>query len=155
MRNLGSSPREQFFGKRFALSVATAPWMIGDMRGKKVLIIEEDLIVAEDLKEIFEAHGYRVEGIVSSESVAIEKIVRTAPDIILLDLSRDRFDGHESSRLLNTLVTKRTDVILVDGFLSKDFSEIGEQRAVVIKKPFSNDAIVNALGRLENEMYDI
>ncbi len=52
----------------------------------KVLIIEDELIVAEDIKSHLQKMGYTVTGIASSYDEAIGLLASTNPDLILLDI---------------------------------------------------------------------
>lgn len=55
----------------------------------KVLIIEDEKIVALDLRERLRNLGYAVTGIASSIEEALRKIKETRPDIVLLDIRLD------------------------------------------------------------------
>lgn len=51
-----------------------------------VLIVEDELIPAEYLKQILEANGFKVLGIVDNGKEAIQKANKLKPDIILMDV---------------------------------------------------------------------
>lgn len=53
----------------------------------KILIIEDESIVAEDLKEVLEKKGYVVPGTLSSGEEALEVVGTCHPDLILMDIS--------------------------------------------------------------------
>ncbi|WP_295128620.1 sigma 54-interacting response regulator [uncultured Chitinophaga sp.] len=53
---------------------------------KKILIVEDEFIVANDLRLILESAGYKVAGIADSVKQAREIIDRDRPDIVLLDI---------------------------------------------------------------------
>jgi DNA-binding response OmpR family regulator len=120
------------------------------MKGKRVLIVESELIVAEDLKNIVEAHGYQVEDIVTSGSEAIERLRTIAPDILLFNVSSDGLDGTETSQVLRSLKTVNVGVILITATLSRGFSGLDYLKAVVIEKPFTDESVVRALWFLQN-----
>lgn len=52
----------------------------------KVLIVEDELIVANDLRLILERAGYKVTGIAASFEEAEELLQQTKPDLVLLDI---------------------------------------------------------------------
>ena len=56
------------------------------MSQSKVLIVEDELIVAEDLKEILLELGYRVTGIAKDIKEAKNILIQELPDIALLDI---------------------------------------------------------------------
>ena len=51
---------------------------------RKILIVEDEFIVANDLQLILEGHGYKVTGIASSMTEALELIDDDKPEICLL-----------------------------------------------------------------------
>ena len=55
----------------------------------KVLIVEDEKIVALDLRERLEKLGYAVAGVASSIDEALRKIEKTEPDVVLLDIRLD------------------------------------------------------------------
>lgn len=60
----------------------------------KVLIVEDEIIVAKDIEDALINLGYSVAGIVSSGEEALELAESTEPDIILMDIMLDgELDG--------------------------------------------------------------
>ncbi len=57
----------------------------------KVLIVEDEKLIALDLRNKLEDLGYTVAGIASYYKEAVERIEKTKPDIVLLDI---RLDHH-------------------------------------------------------------
>lgn len=56
------------------------------MNQSKILIVEDELIIAEDLREILLELGYKVTGIAKDIKEAKEILIREVPDIALLDI---------------------------------------------------------------------
>ena len=56
----------------------------GKLDNPKILIVEDESIVAKDLKQRLENMGYSVLGIVSNGKDAISKLNEMQPDIILI-----------------------------------------------------------------------
>ena len=52
----------------------------------KILIVEDERIVAEDIKESLEANEYKVIGITSTGNTAIDIASRLRPDLVLMDI---------------------------------------------------------------------
>lgn len=64
---------------------------------KKILIVEDELIISYVLEKMVISLGYEVVGRVSSGEEAIEKALATKPDIILMDIRLDgEIDGIEA-----------------------------------------------------------
>ncbi|WP_313266428.1 response regulator [Sphingobacterium sp.] len=62
-------------------------------KGKKILIVEDEFIVANDLRMILKKHGYEVMGIASSVTQAKTIIAAEKPNWVLLDII---LKGHET-----------------------------------------------------------
>ncbi len=56
------------------------------MEKKKILIVEDERIIAEDINRILRRYGYSVVGIASSGEQAIASAKKLKPDIILMDI---------------------------------------------------------------------
>lgn len=70
---------------------------------KKILIVEDEFIVANDLRLILESAGYKVAGIADSVKLAREIIAKDRPDIVLLDIYlKGKETGIDLARYLST-----------------------------------------------------
>jgi len=68
------------------------------MSVKKILVVEDEKIVAWDIQTILEEFGYQVPAIVSSGAKAIEKVAETHPDLVLMDIRiQGDMDGVEAA----------------------------------------------------------
>ncbi len=66
-----------------------------------ILIVEDERIIAEDLKRKLCRLGYAVSAIVASGLAAIDHVVATRPDLILMDLGlRGEMDGLQTAQSL-------------------------------------------------------
>ena len=74
-------------------------WIMGMMMPQPtILIIEDEKIVAEDIKKILNFLGYAVSASVSSAVEAFEEIEKNTPDLILIDIKlRGDIDGVEAA----------------------------------------------------------
>lgn len=67
----------------------------------KILIIEDEVIVAHDLGEMISQLGHDVVGIISSGEEAVEKAQATKPDLIIVDIKlKGEMNGIEASELI-------------------------------------------------------
>ncbi len=65
---------------------------------KKILIVEDELIVAEDIADTLKSLGYSVVDIVPSGEKAIEAASQTQPDLVLMDIMLPgKIDGVEAA----------------------------------------------------------
>ena len=52
----------------------------------KVLIVEDDLMLADFAEELLVEHGYKVGGIARTVGDAVARVRHSAPDLVVLDL---------------------------------------------------------------------
>lgn len=99
------------------------------MRGLKILIIEDDLIMAEDLKEELKGLGYLVTNIARNAIDALAAFDKDIPDLVLcdIDLQGSKQDGIQIARDFN----ERARVPII--FLSGHYEEALIQRAQEVK----------------------
>ena len=105
----------------------------------KILVVEDELIIAEDIRMMLEDLGYEVIGTVPNYSEAIELIDKNLPDVVLIDilLSGEK-DGitlaetiREKYNLPFIFITSHSDTATVeraksvhpDGYLVKPFEK--------------------------------
>jgi len=68
------------------------------MAGARILVVEDERIVAEDIQDILRSLGHLVCGVASSGEEAIEKAGETRPDLVLMDIMLDgNMDGVEAA----------------------------------------------------------
>ena len=64
------------------------------MEGAKILIVEDELTIAEHLRAILELLGHRVTGVAGRVSEALDSLRHDRPDLVLLDVNlRGELDG--------------------------------------------------------------
>lgn len=69
----------------------------------KILIVEDELIAAESLSLDLEKLGYQVCGVVNSGEKAIEKVNKSNPDLILMDIMlKGKMDGITAAQVIYT-----------------------------------------------------
>jgi PAS domain S-box-containing protein len=71
------------------------------MVNQKILIVEDENIVAKDLQKRLMNLGYDVVGVVSTGEEAVKKAVATSPDLVLMDVRlKGEMDGIEAASTL-------------------------------------------------------
>lgn len=125
----------------------------------RILVVEDEMIVAMGIKLKLENMGYSVCGLVSNGLSALKVVEEANPDIILMDvILKGELSGIEAA----TLIKEAQDIPLI--FLTGDSSAETRKHALdispaaFIEKPFMDlelkDAIEKAL-RLRALKYDI
>lgn len=122
------------------------------MNKLKILIVEDELVIAEDLKETLEELGYTVCGIAVSSKEALALIEEKSPDLALLDIQiKGGKDGIELAAEINAnfrlpfvMLTSHADIQTINrvkevnpyGYLVKPFNE--KEIFAVIELAMSN-----------------
>lgn len=71
------------------------------MTNAKILIVEDENIVAMDLEDRLKNLGYSVSGVASTGEEAIRKAAQTTPDLVLMDINlRGDMDGVEAAEVI-------------------------------------------------------
>ena len=118
------------------------------MNRSRILIVEDQLIVAEDLARLLEESGHEVIGIAETGEEAVKTALETSPDLVLLDIRlRGAIDGIEAAQAIRThvdpaivYVTAHSATSLFerarqtepDGYLFKPISPVELTRTVEI-----------------------
>ncbi|KPH07839.1 response regulator [Rhizobium acidisoli] len=116
----------------------------------KVMIVEDDNIIALELERIAQEAGHQTVGPLSTVEQALAYAPRS--DVALVDLSLS--DGVSGAQLARRLIDRfGVDVIFVTG--SPENVGNGIEGALdVISKPFTDERIVSALSRAEARRKD-
>ena len=109
-----------------------------DLEPRKILVVEDERIIARDICKTLEDMGYTVCGSARSSTEALEQAAAERPHLVLMDVRIDgELDGIELSTELKRLyqvpvvfLTGNTDEVTLqrafraepDGYLSKPFS---------------------------------
>lgn len=106
---------------------------------KRIMLVEDELITAVDIRRMCERGGYQVTATVSSGEEAVQKVKEINPDLIIMDifLSTD-MDGIEASDIImkhqnvpvifltansDTSTIKRADQVKHYGYLLKPINQ--------------------------------
>jgi CheY-like chemotaxis protein len=119
---------------RAALRVVTAT---------DILVIEDEPVIALDLKRLVEACGHRVVGLAASETEAVRLATAMRPGLILADINLGR-GGDGSTAVARIQQDMSVPVIFVTAYPERLLSAEGLEPAFVISKPFEPLALAIA-----------
>lgn len=112
----------------------------------KILLVDDEIVIATRLEEILSAKGYSVTGTVTTGEEAIEKAAQLRPDLILMDIVlTGELDGIDAAvRIKETL---NIPVVFLSAYSDKDFIARAKQVEPLgyILKPFTDDQVVTAV----------
>jgi CheY-like chemotaxis protein len=113
---------------------------------RRVLIVEDEVIIADELEWRLGQDGYSVTAIVGSGEEAISVAGRDSPDIVLMDIQlQGRMNGIEAARLIRQQTGAA--IIFVTAFPTALIrsSEPDEPPPICLSKPFSTIQLRAAL----------
>jgi CheY-like chemotaxis protein len=111
----------------------------------RILVIEDEYLVAEDISMTLEELGYRVVGPVPSVDEAIALIVGGQLDGALLDAN---LDGISSAPVAAALATRGVPFVVVTGYGRLDLPTSHLNAAPRITKPFSSVELGRTLAQV-------
>jgi len=116
------------------------------MNQLKVLVVEDENIIAMDIQYTLRRFGYDVCGVVSTGEESIESAFRTNPDLILMDIKlRGKMDGIYAAKQIQSKFNipviyltaygdestlNRVDRTKPFGYINKPFEEIELQSEI-------------------------
>ena len=90
----------------------------------RILIVEDELLVAENIKELLISDGYTIAGICSSGEEAIEFFEKMNPDLILMDIRLSgKLDGIQTAEAIHRDL-KRVPILFISAYGEEMIEEI-------------------------------
>jgi DNA-binding LytR/AlgR family response regulator len=105
----------------------------------KILIVEDEILVASDIQESLESLGYTVQGMVDTAQKAIDAVENELPDLILMDINlKGEMTGIDAARQ----ITKEHDVPIIYLTANTDLDTVSKAKVALpygyISKPFTD-----------------
>ncbi len=113
---------------------------------KKILIVEDEEIVALDIKDMLYDLGYDVIGITSSRDEALENVEKDKPDLVLMDIMLgDKDNGIEAAEEIRSRY--KVPVIYLTAYADSNTLERAKKTAPYgyIIKPFQEKELATAI----------
>ena len=110
---------------------------------EKVLIVEDENIIALEIAWQLESMGYQIAGIISRGEDAVQQVEEKRPDLILMDIRlKGELDGFQTAKAI--LAKLAVPIVylsaLVDDKLKKSLAK-EETDTYYLKKPFSEEEL--------------
>ena len=115
------------------------------LRGRRVLVIEDEMLVAMEFESLLQRQGCAVVGPASTVDRALALLDHDQPDAALLDLN---LNGEPASAVAVALRTRGVPFVLVTGYGEAQSSEPELQGAPRVDKPVNHKELVRALARV-------
>jgi len=116
------------------------------IRGR-ILVIEDEPIIALDLQTIVTDMGHSVTGVARTHKGAVEQALRERPDLILSDIQLA--DGSSGIEAVNEILTSASDipVIFITAYPERLLTGDRPEPAFVITKPYSEAQVQSAVSQ--------
>ncbi|MEL7587670.1 MAG: response regulator [Prolixibacteraceae bacterium] len=117
------------------------------MEARKILIIEDDVLLSKTLKNVLSAYGYEAL-IANSGAEGIQKAYEFSPDLILCDINMSPIDGYQVFNILeDSSVTNKIPFIYITGKSDLEDIRLGMELGAddYIVKPFSNEELLKSI----------
>jgi len=124
----------------------------------KVMVVEDEFIIALDLKDVVKGFGYNVVAVATSGYDAVEKAGKFKPELVLMDIMlKGKIDGVEAADMIRQKLD--IPIIFVSSFSDEESviraSKVSDYGYLV--KPFDNkqlkEVIEAALKKHEEKSY--
>ncbi len=118
------------------------------MAGKRILIIEDEIITALSLQMTLQTWGYQCDEIIAEGQAAIDRTFALNPDLILVDIFLlDHIDGVEAVREIK----KQVDIPVIYTTASNDKEVLARAQVTnpvaIIQKPYDFNRLKGVLHR--------
>lgn len=116
-----------------------------------VLVVDDDRLILEAMRQLVESYGYRCMSAVNGRD-AIEQLQSSPVDIVVTDVMMPEMDGLQLLAHIKDHYTD-TDVIIVTGYTDRaGYADVIRAGAIdFIKKPFERDELEAKLNRVQRE----
>ncbi|MGE8037313.1 response regulator [Lysinibacillus sp. KCTC 33748] len=112
---------------------------------RKVMIVEDESLIAIDLKFMLEDNGYEVVAQANNGESAIELAFTHKPQLILMDIKMPKLDGLKASKVIEQQLG--IPVLFISAYSEKELLLYMKQDNILgyVMKPFSEKNVLPAL----------
>ena len=113
---------------------------------RRILIVEDESLIAWSMQSFLKASGYNVVGIVATGEEAVQCAAREAVDMVIMDINlMGKMNGIQASRLIRQ--KKNIPVLFVSGNKPDEISQYLEETSVCdyLAKPVDMENLVARL----------
>ena len=80
---------------------ATGAKAMEETSAKRIFIVEDENVIADNLEELLKSMGYVIVGKAASGEMAIEEVAQVKPDLVLMDIHlKGKMDGVEAAQVI-------------------------------------------------------
>lgn len=112
-------------------------------RNARILVVEDEALIAMDLQALLEEAGYQVLGPANSSEAALAIIDKDAPDVALLDVNLGSSDAFG---VATVLLERNTEVIFLTGHTAHKLPQ-AHRHLPLVSKPYLPQVLLQAVER--------
>lgn len=113
--------------------------------GSKILLVEDQLLIAMDAEAILNDHGYHNITTATNLDEARKVVESQDLSLVILDIN---LGGVTSYELASELVTKNIPFAFASGYDNHEAQDYSLEHIPVIRKPFGEADLLGAISRL-------
>lgn len=116
---------------------------------KRVLVVDDDLMILDAIKQILQDEAYDV--VTTGNRETVQKVYDTKPDVILLDIWMSGQDGRDICKhLKRQRTTQYIPIVMISA--NKDVEKIAKESGAdgFITKPFDIDDLITIVNKYTN-----
>jgi len=126
--------------KTFETWFSEAAQDIAEQVATKIMIIEDEPLIAMDIEQLVEGLGHQVTGIARTKSEAVKLFKKTAPGMVLADIQLA--DGSSGIDAVNEILAKnQIPVIFITAFPERLLTGTRPEPTYLVTKPFNPDMV--------------
>ena len=110
---------------------------------RSVLVVEDDAVIAFDLRSVLTGMGYYVVGPVTSLAEALKKITEEEPDAAVIEMM---LGGEATSKVAESLDDSKIPHVFVDGHAAGPVSNMYRGRPL-LNNPYDYHSLLGALDK--------
>jgi len=116
----------------------------------KILVVDDEVIVAEDLALQLREREFYVTGIASTATEAIRLAKENVPDVILMDIRlKGQRNGVEAAAVIQEQVPRPVAILFLSAYDKRQFDGIDEIRnSMYLNKPVHIEDLIQAIQQL-------
>jgi len=120
------------------------------MKNGKILIIEEEIIIATELQMRLEARGFQVVALAKSAEEGIKLALKLKPDLILTEIVfRGELDGIEAVKRINKLHKIPVVYVTTLSYLETDPRVVATNPVDFISKPVDDKMLFEVINNIK------